>query len=46
MDRLVKKSNAKLVDGITEEVYIELNQDTMANSELFELNHYLHSPAK
>ena len=32
-----KKSNAKLVDGITEEVYIELNQDTMANSELFEL---------
>ena len=32
-----KKSNAKLVDGITAEVYIELNQDTMANSELFEL---------
>ena len=32
-----KKSNAKLADGITEEVYIELNQDTMADREFFEL---------
>ena len=32
-----KKSNAKLADGIIEEVYIELNQDTMADRELFEL---------
>lgn len=32
-----KKSNAKIADGITEEVYVELNQDTMADREFFEL---------
>ena len=33
-----KKSQAKLADGITEEVYIELNKDDMADHELFELS--------
>ena len=31
------KSEAKLADGITEDVYIELNKDSMANGELFGL---------
>lgn len=31
------KSEAKLADGITEDVYIELNKDSMANRELFGL---------
>lgn len=32
-----KKSNTKIEDGITEEIYIELNQDTMSDREYFEL---------
>lgn len=31
------KSDAKLVDGITEDVYIELNKDNMTHGELFAL---------
>ena len=33
-----KASNSKISDGITEEVYVGLNQDNYKNSELFELS--------
>lgn len=33
-----KKSTAKIADGITEEVYIELNKENMTHGELFELS--------